>query len=322
MRRSLLIVLLALSSLAWAGPNVAAQTATGPAFIYPMGTPGKPFGDGFYIRHGYATENTWYNPGYWHTGENWYALEGDTAGANVYAVADGQVVFAGGNYPGLVVIIRHQPDLYSMYGHLDWTLAVAEGDRVKRGDLIGTVLKRPDGLPSHLHFEIRTFFTTDAVNGPAPRYPFACGPNCPPGPGYWPMNAPEHPSALGWRNPVHVIAHRAYDGPPPRDARVVVAIGAEGRAPLWSVPSDHANAERIGDLALHPGDHYRLISIAAGPDASEETSAEAYRLWYRIDVPNVGRAWVQAAIPSSHDTGSDGRPSSITFNFLPAIDAA
>jgi murein DD-endopeptidase MepM/ murein hydrolase activator NlpD len=218
--------------------------------------------------------------------------------------------------------MRHQPDLYSMYGHLDWTLAIAEGDQVKRGDLIGTVLSRGDGLPSHLHFEIRTFLTTDAINGPAPRYPFACGPNCPPGPGYWPMNAPEHPSVLGWRNPVHVIAHDAYDGPPPRDARVIVAKGAEGSTPLWSTPSGHPDAVRIGDLPLQPGDRYRLISIAAGPDASEQTSAEAYRLWYRIDVPGVGRVWVQAAIPSSHDTGSDGRPASIRFDFLPAIDAS
>jgi hypothetical protein len=52
MRRSLLILLLILSSLAWPASNAAAQPTSAPAFIYPMGTPGQPFGDGFYIRHG------------------------------------------------------------------------------------------------------------------------------------------------------------------------------------------------------------------------------------------------------------------------------
>ncbi|HET8523282.1 MAG TPA: hypothetical protein VFL82_08615, partial [Thermomicrobiales bacterium] len=66
MRRSLMIVLLAFTWLALPRPDAAAasQPAATPAFTYPMALPGRPFGDGFYIRHGYATENTWYNPGY------------------------------------------------------------------------------------------------------------------------------------------------------------------------------------------------------------------------------------------------------------------
>src|SRR5436853_438281 len=101
-------------------PSPIAPSATAPpSFSYPIGTPGKPLGDGFFIRHGVQVENTWYNPGYWHTGEDWYAIAGDTAGANVYVIADGAVVYVGGNYPGRVVIVRHAGDLYSMYGHLD-----------------------------------------------------------------------------------------------------------------------------------------------------------------------------------------------------------
>ncbi len=48
-----------------ARPGVArAQTpATIPAFSYPLGLPDRPLGDGLLVRHGYATENTWYNPG-------------------------------------------------------------------------------------------------------------------------------------------------------------------------------------------------------------------------------------------------------------------
>src|SRR5215213_1275133 len=133
-----------------------AAQAVQPVFGYPVGQPGRVFGDGFLIRHGYATENTWYLPGYLHAGEDWYMVEGDTAGAGVYAAAAGDVVFAGSDYPGRVVIVRHTDDLFSMYGHLDYALPVAVGDVVERGNLLGTVLVRTDGrAPSHLHFEIR-----------------------------------------------------------------------------------------------------------------------------------------------------------------------
>ncbi len=293
-----------------------------PAYSLPIGLPGQVLGDGFLIRHGYACENTWYNTGWLHTAEDFYLPNGNTAGAGVYAVADGEIVFAGSEYPGLVVIVQHADDLYSMYGHLDRTLAVETG-KVERGQLLGTVLDRTDGrVPSHLHFEIRTFLIRSEVNGAAPRYAVRCGFNCAPGPGYWPMDAPEHPSAIGWRNPTHVIAHRAFDSAPPADAEVIVASGSGDATALWSAPSDHADAEQVGDLPLNAGDRYRLLSIATGPEASTETSADGYRLWYRIVVPDVGRAWVQAAIPSTDDTGSDGRPSSVRFNLLPSITVA
>src|SRR5215204_441753 len=134
-------------------------------FGYPIGQPGRVFGDGFLVRHGYATENTWYLPGYLHAGEDWYTMEGDTAGAGVYAAAAGEVVFAGSDYPGRVVIMQHADDLFSMYGHLDYALPVGVGDVVERGKPLGTILARTDGrAPSHLHFELRTFFMTPEVN--------------------------------------------------------------------------------------------------------------------------------------------------------------
>ncbi len=285
----------------------------------PIGLPGQVLGDGFLIRHGYACENTWFSPGWLHAAEDFYLPGGNAAGAGVYAVADGDVVFAGSEYPGLVVIVQHRDDLFSMYGHLDYALAVERGS-VRRGQQLGTVLDRTDGrAPSHLHFEIRNFLTRTEVNGDAPRYSVACGFNCAPGPGYWPIDAPDHPSAIGWRNPTHVIANRAYDGTLPTDAAVIVASGAADSAALWSLPADRSDAVQVGNLPLSAGDRYRLISIATGPEASSETSAEGYRLWYRIAVPDVGRVWVQAAVPSENDTGSDGRPSSVRFDFLPAV---
>ena len=304
-------------ALAARGRTTSAQMAS-PAFSLPIGLPGGILGDGFVIRHGYATENTWYNPGWWHTAEDWYLLEGNTAAAHVYAVADGEVVFAGSDYPGRVVIVRHADDLYSMYGHLDYQLAVETGEAVTRGQVLGPVLDRTDGrAPSHLHFEMRTFLTTPEVNGAAPRYDIGCGFECPPGPGYWPIDAPEHPSAMGWRTPTHVIARRAFPGSIPDDAEVVVADGAPETMELWSLPSDRAAAEQIGDLPIAAGDRYPLRSIATGSEASDRSSAEGYRLWYRIEAPDRDPAWVRAAVPSSADTGSDGRPSSISFILLP-----
>ena len=47
-----------------------------------------------------------------------------------------------------------------MYGHLDYALAVEAGDGVKRGQRrSGIILTRSDGA-GHLHFEMRTFFTS------------------------------------------------------------------------------------------------------------------------------------------------------------------
>ena len=195
------------------------------------------------------------NPGDWHTGEDWYRLGGaETGGAAVVAIGAGEVVFVGSDYPGRVVIVRHGDELYSMYGHLDYETAVTGGDVVTRGQLLGTVLTQANApAPSHLHFEVRTFLTTPEVNGDAPRYGYGCGPNCLPGPGYWPIDAPDHPSDQGWRNPTHVIANRAYDGAPPGDAEVVVASGARGASTLWSVPADRADAEPAGELPLTTG---------------------------------------------------------------------
>ena len=306
-----------------ATPTFAAATSA-PAYSYPIGAPGRPPGDGFYIRDGYAVENTWYNPGWWHTGEDWYAAEGSTVGARVYTVADGEVVYAGANYPGRVVIIRHDDGLFSMYGHLDPKLAVKTGQRVARGQAIGMVGPGWNRAPGHLHFEIRTFLAERAVNGAAPRYGYRCGVNCPPGPGYWPIDAPDHPSQLGWRNPTHTIARRAFaavsDGSPGEVVVTTTPISAS--ATLWSSPVGDAESPRaVAELALRPGERFPLLEIHAGAEDSRVTSAQGYRLWYRIRLPNGTAGWVQAAVPSARETGSDGRADSVFFNFVPAVPA-
>lgn len=306
------------AALAVAGVGGVRARDAGAAWRWtpPIGWPGRVPGDGFFIKHGYACENVAFYPGGWHTGDNWYALDADSAGAEVYAIADGEIVFAGYDYPGPVVIIWHADDLYSQYGHLDYALDVTSGP-VARGQRIGTVLDRSDGRsPSHLHFEVRRFLIAPEVNGPNPRYSFHCGPDCPPGPGYWPIDAPEHPSAMGWLNPVHAMAALAFPGGVPEGVEVVVAEGARESVPVWAAPE----GEGVGELALQPGERYALRGIEAGAPDSEGTSAEAYRLWYRIEVPDRDEpVWVAALWPSDEALGSDGRPSSVRFDFLPMV---
>lgn len=289
--------------------------AAAPAWSYPLGLAGRVPGDGCWIRDGFACENTWYNPGYWHTAEDWYVQDGDTAGAAVLAASAGQVVFADSDYPGRVVIIQHDGGLYSMYGHLSYALAVGVGQAVARGERLGTVYARTDGVPSHLHFEIRTFLETDAVNGANPRYGFRCGVNCPPGPGYWPIDAPDHPSEVGWRNPTHVINGRAWgqDGLPAE--ALVVASPPSLQADVMASPS--AGAQRLDTLTLSPGARHPLLAVHAGAEDSTATSAEGYDLWYQLQLPGDVRGWVQAIVPNAYDTGADGRPSSLRFAFLP-----
>lgn len=107
-----------------------------------------------------------------HTGEDWYRLDGAlTAGAPVYAVANGVVVKhnPGISYPGNVVMIRHRlpdgRDIYSMYGHVN-NVRVVEGQTVTIGQQIATVIfqnytgRTPSEHPSHdahMHFEMRWF---------------------------------------------------------------------------------------------------------------------------------------------------------------------
>lgn len=319
--RGLVVVAMLFTATPGTGSVVAQPAAS--TFSYPIGLPGQPVGDGFYIRHGYATENTWYLPGYLHTGEDWYAVTGDTAGAMVLAVGAGEVVFVGSNYPGTVVIVQHADDLYSMYGHLDDDLPITMGDVVARGHVLGTVHARTDDrAPSHLHFEIRTFLTTPEVNGADPRYDFACGPDCPPGPGYWPIDAPEHPSAIGWRNPTHVINNEKRAVPNEIGEVIVASEPPASSLRLWSRPDTSTGSKEHATISASPGERFPLVTIHTGPVASDETSANGYVLWYEIRLSEGGTGWVQAVVPDSFETGSDGRPSTSRFALYPALSSS
>jgi septal ring factor EnvC (AmiA/AmiB activator) len=80
---------------------------------------------------------------------------GAAMGSSVKAVADGEVVFAEpfGTY-GNMLMLQHGGGAYSVYASLD-AFRVRKGQRVKKGDVIGTVGQADPDMPPHLHFEIR-----------------------------------------------------------------------------------------------------------------------------------------------------------------------
>lgn len=84
-------------------------------------------------------------------------------GAPVRAPADGLVVYSG-RYPmsadavwwryGNIVMLRHGTSYVTIFGHLD-EARVRIGQRVRRGDVIGTVGNSGWSTNPHLHYEVR-----------------------------------------------------------------------------------------------------------------------------------------------------------------------
>ena len=303
---------------------ISAQTATPDWTVAPIGWPDRLPGDGFQIGHGFACENTWFAEGWWHTGEDWYAVNGDSAGATIYTVADGEVVYADFNYPGRVVIIQHAHELFSMYGHLDPELAVQAGQPVTAGDRLGVLLRLapvrgPGQAPSHLHFEMRTFLTRDDVNGSTPQHGVNCGFQCPPGPGYWPIGASRRPAELGWLNPTHGKLTMLGDNLPGTLDLIANSAFDDGTIPMFSDPDE--GSTMIGEIGVTVESRALLLDLHSGDPASAGTSAEAYDAWFRIETADEIRGWIRAAVASDRETGSDGRPSALDVPFLiTAID--
>ncbi|MCP4902339.1 MAG: M23 family metallopeptidase [bacterium] len=76
-------------------------------------------------------------------------------GTPVWATADGVVSSAGrwGDF-GRVVVIDHGDGWQTLFAHLK-KIKVREGNRVKRGDVVGTVGKSGNATGYHLHYEVR-----------------------------------------------------------------------------------------------------------------------------------------------------------------------
>jgi len=76
-------------------------------------------------------------------------------GTPVYVTADGTVTFAGrsGSY-GRLVVVEHGGGWETRYAHLH-RIRIEKGDRVHRGDRVGTVGRSGNASGDHLHYEIR-----------------------------------------------------------------------------------------------------------------------------------------------------------------------
>jgi murein DD-endopeptidase MepM/ murein hydrolase activator NlpD len=166
-----------------ASPILLAGLPTATRFDFPIGTENGAFA---YNAQPF-TENR-------HLGDDLNGIGGENSdlGDPVFAVADGQVLFAGEGGPGWgnVIILLHAYDekgtrkfVESYYGHVE-TILVAAKQRVQRGDQIATIGTADGRYWAHLHFEMREFTT-----------PFI-------GPGY-------REDTRGWINPSAFIAsHR------------------------------------------------------------------------------------------------------------------
>ena len=81
-------------------------------------------------------------------------IEG-SLGQEVKSIAKGRVIYAGEDLKGYgkLVIIKHDDDILSVYGH-NRELLVSEGQKISTGEIISTMDETSDGK-IHLHFEIR-----------------------------------------------------------------------------------------------------------------------------------------------------------------------
>lgn len=107
--------------------------------------PYPPFGDrrsfngsGFYYYHSGIDFSTWGN-----------------YGIDIYAAAPGKVVYAekGSKIYGGSTMIDHGWGVFTMYGHQE-DIFVREGQRVKAGEVIGTVGSSGRSTGPHLHWEV------------------------------------------------------------------------------------------------------------------------------------------------------------------------
>lgn len=80
------------------------------------------------------------------------------SGSNVYSILDGVVTDVYNNLlEGTVVVVSHDNGLESTYGSLDSNLAVKTGQKLNRGDIIGTVSESAYSeadAGAHLHFSM------------------------------------------------------------------------------------------------------------------------------------------------------------------------
>jgi len=144
-------------------------------FDYPIG---KPNGSGYYVCQDFLEQVTnscehisWNGT---HLGEDWNRGSGsDDCGDDVFAAANGTIVYAQNNVSGWgrVLIIRHTlpngSEVETQYGHL--ASFTRTSGSFTRGEKVGTIGDGGGLYPCHLHFELR-FSNCSSWGAPGPGY--------------------------------------------------------------------------------------------------------------------------------------------------------
>ena len=132
--------------------NVAASTASATAAVQQPANPAYSYP----VRWGTPVSGTFGEvSSSWPRGHAGIDFDGST-GDPIYAATDGRVQYATYNYGGYgnLVMIMRKDGTQTRYAHLD-KITVDKGDRVRAGDLIGTMGSTGDSSGAHLHFEVR-----------------------------------------------------------------------------------------------------------------------------------------------------------------------
>ena len=109
------------------------------------------------------TQNRWFTSSFGRRSDPWngsWVMHkgidlGGQMGEDIYAPADGVVIFTGwrGGY-GLTVVVDHGYDIQTHFAHLS-RARIANGDRVRRGDIIASMGTTGRSTGPHLHYEVR-----------------------------------------------------------------------------------------------------------------------------------------------------------------------
>lgn len=115
-------------------------------FIWPL--------DNHYITRGFDYKSSIYIGGK-HAAVDLVRLQGDTAGREIKAVADGVVVGDGfDTISGHHIILGHEDGWRSMYRHLAADAPPVVGQQIAQGEVIGNVGSTGLSTGPHLHFDL------------------------------------------------------------------------------------------------------------------------------------------------------------------------
>ena len=148
--------------------NLEAALTPGPRALFcspvtgQVETGSNPFGGDWFDATGYAVSYITNGARACHTGCDLNRPAYADAGAPVYAIADGELVFFGTlpGWQGMVLVLQHTLEngslIWTRYAHIQRANTLFAGELIKRGDLIGVIADYgANGPPGdHLNFDI------------------------------------------------------------------------------------------------------------------------------------------------------------------------